>query len=158
MAELPSALSVPPAELGTTTTVLRCTDLHRSFGSLKAVDGVSFRIGTSETYGLLGPNGAGKTTTISMVTGVLAADSGRVVVDDLAMAREHKPIALGDLADRGGVDTPPRAHRDLTPRRAHGAVRVRVLDVHLAQLLVDLRPHRVRLQQQLVRLRAQGPP
>lgn len=44
------------------------------------MDDVSFSIAPGETYGLLGPNGAGKTTTISIVAGVLAADSGSVVV------------------------------------------------------------------------------
>ncbi|MBC9731991.1 ABC transporter ATP-binding protein [Nocardioides sp. zg-578] len=52
----------------------------RRFGDLTAVDGVSFRIAPGETYGLLGPNGAGKTTTISMVSGLIAADSGTVTV------------------------------------------------------------------------------
>ncbi|RDI34362.1 ABC transporter ATP-binding protein [Lentzea flaviverrucosa] len=61
-------------------TVLSCTGLSRRFGDVLAVDDVSFTIAEGETYGLLGPNGAGKTTTISMITGVLAPDSGEVLV------------------------------------------------------------------------------
>lgn len=63
-----------------TDDVLVVDSLVRTFGDLKAVDGVSFRIAPGETYGLLGPNGAGKTTTISMVAGLIAADSGTVTV------------------------------------------------------------------------------
>lgn len=60
--------------------VLRCDGLTRRFGDRTAVDGVSFEIGRGETYGLLGPNGSGKTTTISMLSGILTADSGSVVL------------------------------------------------------------------------------
>ena len=53
----------------------------RSFGDLVAVDDVSFEVRDGEILGLLGPNGAGKTTTLSMISGVLKPDSGRVLVD-----------------------------------------------------------------------------
>jgi len=51
-------------------------DLHKSFNSLKAVNGVSFSIRKSEIFGLLGPNGAGKTTTIRMMSTILTPDHG----------------------------------------------------------------------------------
>ncbi len=54
--------------------------LCKSFGSLVAVDNVSFEVGEGEIFGLLGPNGAGKTTTINMICGVLKSDAGRVVI------------------------------------------------------------------------------
>jgi ABC-2 type transport system ATP-binding protein len=60
--------------------VLECRDLRKRFGDRVAVDGVSFSIGPSETYGLLGPNGAGKTTSISMICGLLVRDGGEVYV------------------------------------------------------------------------------
>jgi ABC-2 type transport system ATP-binding protein len=60
--------------------VLECTGLVKAFDDLVAVDGVGFNIAAGETYGLLGPNGAGKTTTISIISGILEADAGRVVV------------------------------------------------------------------------------
>jgi ABC-2 type transport system ATP-binding protein len=50
--------------------------LHKAFGSIKAVDGVSFAVAPGEIFSLLGPNGAGKTTTISMLCGLLRPDSG----------------------------------------------------------------------------------
>lgn len=84
--------------------VLEVRDLHRSFGDLVAVDGVSFHIDPGETYGLLGPNGAGKTTTISMVAGLLAADSGTVTVAGERMTpravepKRHIGLVPQDLA------------------------------------------------------------
>jgi ABC-2 type transport system ATP-binding protein len=63
--------------------MLLAEGLRKSFGSREAVSGVGFHIGAGEIYGLLGPNGAGKTTTISMITGVLPRDAGRVVVDGI---------------------------------------------------------------------------
>ena len=60
--------------------ILETKDLRKSFGDRAAVDGVSFSVGESESYGLLGPNGAGKTTTISIVCGLLRRDSGDVLV------------------------------------------------------------------------------
>jgi ABC-2 type transport system ATP-binding protein len=77
VAHLPLLADRPPA---TADPILACQGLRKRFGDVEAVRGVGFRIAAGETYGLLGPNGAGKTTTISMVCGLLAADTGEVVV------------------------------------------------------------------------------
>jgi ABC-2 type transport system ATP-binding protein len=58
--------------------MLTAENLKKAYGSLQAVDGVSFRVGPGEVFGLLGPNGAGKTTTIGMLAGLVAPDSGQV--------------------------------------------------------------------------------
>ena len=57
--------------------VLSVVDLRKSYGDVKAVDGVSFEVGRGEIFGLLGPNGAGKTTTIEMLEGLQQARCGR---------------------------------------------------------------------------------
>src|SRR5205085_11642850 len=49
--------------------LLEAVDLHRSFGGVRAVDGVSFDVRTREILGLIGPNGAGKTTTFELLSG-----------------------------------------------------------------------------------------
>jgi len=53
-------------------------ELKKSYGSLKAVDGISFTVNQGEVFGLLGPNGAGKTTTIEIMEGLRERDSGKV--------------------------------------------------------------------------------
>jgi ABC-2 type transport system ATP-binding protein len=65
------------------------TDVRREFGAKVAVDRLSFEVGAGEIVGLLGPNGAGKTTTISMILGVLAPTSGRIVIDGIELARDR---------------------------------------------------------------------
>ncbi|MGA7911579.1 MAG: ABC transporter ATP-binding protein [Candidatus Dormiibacterota bacterium] len=54
--------------------------VKKSFGAVKALDGVSLRVRRGEIYGLLGPNGAGKTTLIRMLVGLVEAESGTVTV------------------------------------------------------------------------------
>jgi len=61
--------------------MIEVRELRKSYGSLTAVDGVSFELRPGETFGLLGPNGAGKTTTIHLMVGVLTPDSGTVRID-----------------------------------------------------------------------------
>ena len=51
-------------------------NLVKTFGALRAVDGLSFRVERGETYGLLGPNGAGKTTTMRMLAGLSPITAG----------------------------------------------------------------------------------
>ncbi|MFK7818386.1 MAG: ABC transporter ATP-binding protein, partial [Planctomycetaceae bacterium] len=61
--------------------MIQVDGLQKSYGSHKAVDGVSFEIRKGETFGLLGPNGAGKTTTLSMLVGLLKPDGGSVRIE-----------------------------------------------------------------------------
>jgi ABC-2 type transport system ATP-binding protein len=68
--------------------MIQVRDLRKSYGSLTAVDGVTFEVRGGETFGLLGPNGAGKTTTIGMMIGVLTPDGGAVAVNGDARPTE----------------------------------------------------------------------
>ena len=58
-------------------------DLRKSYGSVAAIDGVSFEIPEGEVFGMVGPNGAGKTTTIECIEGLRQPDNGTVRVLDL---------------------------------------------------------------------------
>jgi branched-chain amino acid transport system ATP-binding protein len=59
-------------------SLLKVTDLGKSFGGNRAVDGVTFEVAAGELLALIGPNGAGKSTTFNMVGGQLRADSGSI--------------------------------------------------------------------------------
>jgi len=57
-------------------TAISVSDLHKSFGRTRALDGLDLEVATGEVHGFLGPNGAGKTTTLRILLGLLRADSG----------------------------------------------------------------------------------
>ena len=59
---------------------IEITELTKWFGDRKVVSDVTFSVARSESVGLLGPNGAGKTTILRIIAGVLAQDSGQVVI------------------------------------------------------------------------------
>ena len=97
-----------------TQDVLVIDALVRSFGDLKAVDGVSFRIAPGETYGLLGPNGAGKTTTISMVAGLIRGRRrARSMVAGHAMTPDRSgPSGTSGWSRRSWRSTPTLTGRE----------------------------------------------
>ncbi len=72
---------------------IEVSDLHKSYGPVEAVRGVSFEVGTGEVFGLLGPNGAGKTTTVEILEGYRARSGGDVRVlgqDPAERDRRHQ--------------------------------------------------------------------
>jgi ABC-2 type transport system ATP-binding protein len=71
--------------------MLEITHLRKSFGSLVAVDGVSFSVASGQLVGLLGPNGAGKTTTVSMIAGLVTPDKGEVLVGGARLSGDTDP-------------------------------------------------------------------
>ncbi len=85
--------SPPPA--------LSLTGLRKSFGRTIAVAGIDLDIPAGSFYGVVGPNGAGKTTTLSMATGLLKPDAGRVLIAGIDLWREpeHAKPLLGVLPD-----------------------------------------------------------
>jgi ABC-2 type transport system ATP-binding protein len=86
--------------------------LVKSYGSLRAVDGVSFEVAKGELYGLLGPNGAGKTTIMSMLSGLLAPDEGRILFDGIDLAGEPLKVK----AQLGVVPQEPALYDNLSAR------------------------------------------
>ena len=92
--------------------MIRVDDLRKNYGQNKAVDGISFHAGTGEIFGLLGPNGAGKTTTISIISGLLEATSGTVMVNGQAMS----PTASTVKKSMGVVPQETALYEELTAR------------------------------------------
>ena len=76
--------------------MLEARGLAKSYGALRAVDGVSFAVEPGRILGLLGPNGAGKTTTVSMISGLLRPDAGEVLVSGRPLRGDTDP-AKGKL-------------------------------------------------------------
>ena len=126
-----------------TTPAIEATDLVKTFGSFRALDGLSLRVEAGQVHGFLGPNGAGKSTTIRVLLGLLRADSGTVRLlggDPWTQAPElHRRLAYvpgdvnlwpnltgGEAIDligraRGGLDEARRAELvdafELDPRK-----------------------------------------
>jgi ABC-2 type transport system ATP-binding protein len=85
-------------------------DLTRTFGSFRAVDGVSFDVRRGEIFGFLGANGAGKSTTIRMLCGLLRPTSGRAFVagHDVMRSPENVKARIGYMSQKFSL------YRDLT--------------------------------------------
>jgi sodium transport system ATP-binding protein len=92
--------------------VIRVEGLRKQFGSVTAVDDVSFVAPDGAVTGLLGPNGAGKTTTLRMLYALMRPDAGRIYIDDIDAVADPQgaQARLGVLPDVSGLY--PR----LTPR------------------------------------------
>lgn len=72
--------------------MIQVSELVKSYGPVKALQGVSFEIAPGEIVGLLGPNGAGKTTIIKTLTGYLQPDEGQVMVDNLDVLTQPREV------------------------------------------------------------------
>lgn len=72
--------------------MIEVKDLVKTYGSKRAVNGVSFTVRRGEILGFLGPNGAGKSTTMKMITGFLRPDAGTATVDGIDVTRD--PVAV----------------------------------------------------------------
>ena len=73
-------------------TIVTADRLTKSYGTVKALDGVSFAVRRSEIFGLIGPDGAGKTTLFRLLTTLLRPDSGRAMVAVFDVERQYKEI------------------------------------------------------------------
>jgi len=87
-------------------------NLHKAYGDLKAVDGVSFEVEKGEIFSLLGPNGAGKTTTISMLSCLLRPDEG----DALVMGHSIRTDQMDVKSVLGVVPQEIALYEDLSAR------------------------------------------
>ena len=85
--------------------MIKVSNLYKSFGAVKAVQGISFEAHDGEVTGLLGPNGAGKTTTLRMLYSLLPPDEGEIRIDDLDPARDAMAIkdTIGVVPDNRGL-------------------------------------------------------
>lgn len=91
---------------------IRVVDLHKHFGDIRAVDGISFTVEEGEIFSLLGPNGAGKTTTISIISCLLKPDRGDVEVMGYSVLKNPQQVK----AQIGVVPQEIAIYEDLSAR------------------------------------------
>lgn len=85
--------------------MVKIEDLRKSYGKFQALDGMSLEIKKGELFGFVGPNGAGKTTTMRIMSGLLSADSGTVMVGDVNVTSHPTKVKdkIGYMPDFFGV-------------------------------------------------------
>ena len=88
-------------------SILKATDIRKSYKMLDVVKGISFEINSGEVVGLLGPNGAGKTTAFYIIVGLIASDNGSVSLNnrditDLSM-HQRANLGLGYLPQEASI-------------------------------------------------------
>jgi ABC-type multidrug transport system ATPase subunit len=77
---------------GTPEIILSIKNLHKSYGSFKAVDDLGFDVYKGDVFGFLGPNGAGKSTTIRMMLSLIGSDKGEINIFGRSLTRERNYI------------------------------------------------------------------
>jgi ABC-2 type transport system ATP-binding protein len=108
--------------------MIELTEVSKSYGKKRAVNGLSFSVLPGRVTGFLGPNGSGKSTTMRLILGLDAADRGRVIVNGKRYADHRAPLhQIGALLDASSFHT-GRSARDhlLAMAQTHGLGRGRV--------------------------------
>ena len=82
---------------------IRAVDLVKIFGTVRAVDDISFELEAGRIYGLLGPNGSGKTTLIRLLTGLARATSGQAEVLGVRMPSREILARIGYMTQSDGI-------------------------------------------------------
>ena len=94
--------------------MLTVENLHKSYRKRHVVRGASMRVRPGQVVGLLGPNGAGKTTCFYMIVGLIAADEGRILVDDDDIT--HEPVNVRSRMGLGYLPQDASIFRKLSVR------------------------------------------
>ena len=74
--------------------MLTIRNLNKTYGAFRALNNVNLHIDKGELFGFVGANGAGKTTTMKICVGLLAADSGEIIIDGLRINTEKKTVTV----------------------------------------------------------------
>lgn len=91
--------------------MIRCVNLSKSYGNVRALDSMNIEVGKGQIYGLIGPNGAGKTTTIKLIVGLIQPTSGSVFINGLDM--RQNPLEAKRFI--GYIPDEPFLYERLTP-------------------------------------------
>lgn len=116
--------------------IIEIKDLHKSFGDIRAVDGISFGVNKGELFAFLGQNGAGKSTTISIICGRLLKDSGSVSVNghDLDTSVDAIKSDIGVVFQSSALDSQLTVIENLKSRAALYGIFGKEFDARLKEL------------------------
>jgi len=120
--------------------MIKVENLRKSFGKIKAVQGISFTVHDGEITGLLGPNGAGKTTTLRMLYSLLPPDAGEILIDGLNPATDAMAIkrTLGVVPDSRGLYTRMSARENIAYYGKLHGMTARDIKQRIAELVETL--------------------
>src|SRR5260221_13298161 len=124
------------ASLG--SVAIEATDLVKEYpGGIRALDGVSFRVGEGEVFAVLGPNGAGKTTTVRILTTLSQPTSGVGRVAGFDVVRDQSKVrrAIGVVSQHSGVDPNATGRENLVLQGRFFGLGGRALDRRIDELL-----------------------
>ena len=116
--------------------IIEISNLNKAFGSVKAVNGLSFHVRPGELFAFLGVNGAGKSTTISIMCGQLKADSGSVKISGLDADKDIAGITrrLGVVFQGSVLDKPLSVRDNLESRAALYGITGKAFENRLREL------------------------
>ena len=113
---------------------ITANNLHKNFGDITAVNGLSFAVEDGEFFGLLGPNGSGKTTTVKMLLGLLDPDEGEARIGDVDPSTDSREAK----SRIGYVSEESILYRSMTPREVYELVAsVRKIDPETANARLE---------------------
>jgi ABC-2 type transport system ATP-binding protein len=92
--------------------IVEANNVLKTFGDVRAVDGLTFFVKPGEIFGLLGPNGAGKTTMVKLILGILELDAGEITVFDMLPSTDELAIKQ----NIGYVSEEPLIYKSMTPQ------------------------------------------
>jgi ABC-2 type transport system ATP-binding protein len=121
----------------TSVHAIQADDLVKTYGDVRALDGLSLAVPPGTIFGLVGPNGAGKSTTVRVLTTLSRADSGsaRVAGHDVLADPGAVRRAIGCVGQRSGVDVEATGVENLLLQGQIHGLRGRALAVRVAELL-----------------------
>ena len=116
--------------------IIKISHLTKSFGDVKAVNDLNFKVKRGELFAFLGVNGAGKSTTISIICGQLYKDSGSVEIDGVAAEKLGNELGkkLGIVFQDSVLDKPLTVRENLKSRAALYGITGMEFDVRLGEL------------------------
>src|ERR1700709_2495056 len=92
--------------MSSTNPILELRAVNASYGKVSALQGISLKVGAGEVVALIGANGAGKSTTLRVISGLIGATSGEILLDGASIARQRP-----DTIVRRGIAHCPEERR-----------------------------------------------